>query len=59
VYGGGDRKKQVKAVMSGVEIIVATPGRFNDLLECQIISLESVTYLVSLLLYYSILKTDA
>ena len=40
----------MKAVMSGVEIIVATPGRFNDLLECQIITLESVTYLVSKLL---------
>ncbi|CAK8698602.1 unnamed protein product [Clavelina lepadiformis] len=46
VYGGGDRRKQINQVMSGVEIIVATPGRFNDLLACEVISLKSVTFLV-------------
>nr|CAB3237072.1 probable ATP-dependent RNA helicase DDX43 [Phallusia mammillata] len=46
VYGGGDRRNQIKAVMSGVEVIVATPGRFNDLLACNVICLRSVTFLV-------------
>lgn len=46
VYGGGDRKRQVKLVTNGVEIVVATPGRFNDLLSSEIITLDSVTFLV-------------
>ncbi|KAF0301628.1 putative ATP-dependent RNA helicase DDX43 [Amphibalanus amphitrite] len=33
VYGGGDRRQQVKAVCKGVEIIIATPGRLNDLVQ--------------------------
>ena len=33
-------------VTSGVEIIVATPGRLNDLVMNNIINVKSVTYLV-------------
>ncbi|XP_039268947.2 putative ATP-dependent RNA helicase DDX43 [Styela clava] len=46
VYGGGDRRKQINLVTQGVEIIVATPGRFNDLLANEYVSLDSVTFLV-------------
>lgn len=46
VYGGGDRRKQVDIVKGGVEIIIATPGRFNDLVAAGIIDITSVTYLV-------------
>ena len=46
VYGGGDRKQQMKVVTEGVEIIIATPGRLNDLIEANCIQVESVTYLV-------------
>ena len=31
VYGGGNRREQVNIVAEGVEIIIATPGRLNDL----------------------------
>lgn len=31
VYGGGNRREQVKVVTDGVDIIIATPGRLNDL----------------------------
>jgi len=31
VYGGGSRQEQVNLVGEGVEIIIATPGRLNDL----------------------------
>jgi len=31
VYGGGNRREQVNIVGEGVEIIIATPGRLNDL----------------------------
>lgn len=46
IYGGGDRKAQMKTVAAGVEIIIATPGRLNDLIEANCIQVESVTYLV-------------
>jgi superfamily II DNA/RNA helicase len=32
VYGGGSRREQVNIVTEGVEIIIATPGRLNDLI---------------------------
>jgi superfamily II DNA/RNA helicase len=32
--------------LSGVEIVIATPGRLIDMLECQHTNLKRVTYLV-------------
>lgn len=32
VYGGADIEKQIRAIKKGAHIIVATPGRMNDLL---------------------------
>ena len=47
VYGGGNREKQIECVTNGYEIVVATPGRFNDLLDCKYLKLTDVTYFVS------------
>ena len=48
-YGGTSIKEQIGALKSGVEIVVATPGRLIDLL-CtnagRIVSLSRVTYIV-------------
>ncbi|KAI4875321.1 hypothetical protein NFI96_015561 [Prochilodus magdalenae] len=46
VYGGGDRRAQIKMVTSGVDIVIATPGRLNDLQMNELINLRSITYLV-------------
>ncbi|XP_076763300.1 putative ATP-dependent RNA helicase DDX43 [Xylocopa sonorina] len=46
VYGGGSRKDQVNIVTKGVEIVIATPGRLNDLVEAKILNVSSITYLV-------------
>ncbi|XP_068681098.1 probable ATP-dependent RNA helicase DDX43 isoform X1 [Montipora foliosa] len=46
VYGGGNRKGQIQVVQKGVEIVIATPGRLNDLLMNEIMDIRSVTYLV-------------
>ena len=46
VYGGGNRREQINVVTKGVEIVVATPGRLNDLISNNIIDVKSVTYLV-------------
>ncbi|CAI8021536.1 Probable ATP-dependent RNA helicase DDX43, partial [Geodia barretti] len=46
VYGGGDRRQQINQLRKGVEIIIATPGRLNDLLMNEILTVNTVTYLV-------------
>ncbi|XP_010784138.1 probable ATP-dependent RNA helicase DDX53, partial [Notothenia coriiceps] len=46
IYGGGDRRAQINAVRSGVDIVIATPGRLNDLQMNELINLRSITYLV-------------
>ena len=46
VYGGGSVKEQTKVITQGVEIIIATPGRFNDLVNRGTICLDSITYVV-------------
>lgn len=65
VYGGGNRREQINVVTKGVEIIVATPGRLNDLVMNKIVNVKSVTYLVGactthivgfyLIIYFSLL----
>lgn len=46
VYGGGDRKEQIATIANGVEIVIATPGRLNDLVENKCLDVGSITYLV-------------
>ncbi|KAK2580130.1 hypothetical protein KPH14_012407 [Odynerus spinipes] len=46
VYGGGSRKDQVDLVSKGVQIVIATPGRLNDLVRAKLLDVTSVTYLV-------------
>ncbi|MCP4486044.1 MAG: hypothetical protein GY820_01790 [Gammaproteobacteria bacterium] len=46
VYGGGDRRSQCDICREGVEVVIATPGRLNDLVCNAVIDLRSVTFLV-------------
>ncbi|XP_038056839.1 probable ATP-dependent RNA helicase DDX43 isoform X2 [Patiria miniata] len=46
VYGGGNRREQINIVQKGVEIIIATPGRLNDLIMNEIVDVKSVTFLI-------------
>jgi ATP-dependent RNA helicase RhlE len=46
IYGGVDMKPQTKALQSGVEIVVATPGRLLDHLKMKSINLSQVQILV-------------
>ncbi|NWI86499.1 DDX43 helicase, partial [Pitta sordida] len=47
IYGGGDRKGQIDVVTKGVDIVIATPGRLNDLQMNNFINLRSITYLAN------------
>ncbi|KAL0129589.1 hypothetical protein PUN28_001690 [Cardiocondyla obscurior] len=46
VYGGGSRKAQIDMVSKGVQIVIATPGRLNDLVQAGILNVSAVTYLI-------------
>ncbi|KAE8661282.1 DEAD-box ATP-dependent RNA helicase 14 [Hibiscus syriacus] len=46
LYGGAPKGPQLREIERGVDIVVATPGRLNDILETRRISLHQVSYLV-------------
>ena len=45
-YGGASKWPQIAALERGVECIIATPGRLNDLLEMKKADLSSIKFLV-------------
>ncbi|KAG4139984.1 hypothetical protein ERO13_D07G228500v2 [Gossypium hirsutum] len=46
LYGGAPKGPQLREIERGVDIVVATPGRLNDILEMRRVSLQQVSYLV-------------
>jgi ATP-dependent RNA helicase DeaD len=46
VYGGANIEPQIKALRKGVQVIVATPGRLNDLIKRRKVDISGVRYVV-------------
>ncbi|XP_057464267.1 ATP-dependent RNA helicase-like protein DB10 [Actinidia eriantha] len=46
LYGGAPKGPQLRDLERGADIVVATPGRLNDILEMRRVSLRQVSYLV-------------
>lgn len=46
VYGGSSRNAQIRDINSGCQLVIATPGRLLDFIQCREISLRNCTYLV-------------
>ncbi|XP_023951126.2 probable ATP-dependent RNA helicase DDX43 [Bicyclus anynana] len=46
VYGGGNRKEQINIVTKGVDIVIATPGRFLDLVKAKHLCAINFSYIV-------------
>ncbi|MEX2081191.1 MAG: DEAD/DEAH box helicase, partial [Dehalococcoidia bacterium] len=46
IYGGASMVRQIRALHAGVDIVIATPGRLNDLLERNELSLADVETVV-------------
>ena len=46
VYGGVGQRPQVRAIRQGVDILVATPGRLEDLMGQRVVSLHAVEILI-------------
>lgn len=45
-YGGAPKSMQIRKIQGGLDIMIATPGRLNDLLEMRVVDLSFVTFLV-------------
>jgi superfamily II DNA/RNA helicase len=46
IYGGASMVRQIKGLHAGVDIVIATPGRLNDLLERKEMSVANVSMVV-------------
>ena len=46
IYGGVSMVRQIKALQAGVDVVIATPGRLNDLLEQGELSVADVKFVV-------------
>jgi ATP-dependent RNA helicase DeaD len=46
IYGGASIEQQIKALRKGIQIIVATPGRLNDLINRGKVDISGVRYAV-------------
>jgi ATP-dependent RNA helicase RhlE len=46
VYGGVSQKQQERDITRGCDVLIATPGRLNDLVQQRVISLSSVEFFV-------------
>ncbi|XP_020585952.1 DEAD-box ATP-dependent RNA helicase 14-like [Phalaenopsis equestris] len=46
LYGGAPKGPQLRDIDRGVHVVVATPGRLNDILEMKRLNLDQVSYLV-------------
>ena len=45
VYGGSPKSQQVRVIKGGIEVLIATPGRLNDLLDIKAVDLEHISFL--------------
>lgn len=46
IFGGVSQHSQVQAIRSGIDIVVATPGRLLDLMQQRILTLNDIQYFV-------------
>ena len=46
VYGGANIEPQIRSLRKGVQIVVATPGRLNDLIKRNVVDISAVNYVV-------------
>lgn len=45
-YGGAPKSIQIRKIQAGLEVLIATPGRLNDLLEMRVVNLSEVLFFV-------------
>jgi ATP-dependent RNA helicase DDX5/DBP2 len=45
-YGGAPKSLQIRKIQQGIEVLICTPGRLNDLLEMGLVNLSQILFLV-------------
>jgi ATP-dependent RNA helicase DDX5/DBP2 len=45
-YGGSPKGLQISKLRMGIEVLIATPGRLNDLIEMGVVNLKEIMFLV-------------
>jgi ATP-dependent RNA helicase DDX5/DBP2 len=45
-YGGAPKSIQIRKIQAGLEVLIATPGRLNDLIEMRVVNLSEILFLV-------------
>jgi superfamily II DNA/RNA helicase len=46
IYGGASKNVQISRLRKGVDCVVATPGRCNDLIDMGVLDVRQIKYLV-------------
>lgn len=46
IYGGVSQNPQAEALRRGIDVLIATPGRLNDLINQRLVNLENVKFFV-------------
>ena len=46
VYGGSEIERQIRDIKKGVDIVVGTPGRVQDLMRRKVLKLDEIQYMV-------------
>jgi ATP-dependent RNA helicase DDX5/DBP2 len=58
IYGGVPKSPQIRKIQAGIEVLVATPGRLNDILDVNAIDLSHVEFLGEILCHCISLRTE-
>ena len=45
IYGGVPKSPQIRKIQAGIEVLVATPGRLNDILDVNAVDLNRIEFL--------------
>ena len=49
IYGGVPKSPQIRKIQGGIEVLVATPGRLNDILDIHAVDLSGIEFLGEIL----------
>jgi DEAD/DEAH box helicase len=58
IYGGVPKSPQIRKIQGGIEVLVATPGRLNDILDVNAVDLSRIEFLGETLPLITVLQKE-